>query len=49
MGLLQICRVGGMWRVCQGTRVLAFARTYRFAKVRVAELEAQPTHLVRVA
>ena len=37
---LQIRSAGRMWRVCQGERVLAFARTYAFARIRAAELEA---------
>ncbi len=49
MDSLQIRRVGGMWRVCQGARVLAFARSYRFARIRAAELEAQPNNQVRAA
>lgn len=40
---LQIRNAGRMWRVCQGERVLAFARTYEHAKTRAAELE-RPTH-----
>lgn len=49
MGLLQIRRVGGMWRVCQGECVLAFARSYRFALIRAAELEALSNNLARAA
>lgn len=49
MDSLQIRRAGGMWRVCQGERVLAFARSYHFAKIRAAELEAQPNYPVRAA
>lgn len=41
---LQIRNAGRMWRVCQGERVLAFARTYHLAKTRAADLERQPTH-----
>lgn len=41
---LQIRNTGRMWRVCQGERVLAFARTYAAAKTRAADLERQPTH-----
>ncbi len=49
MGSLQIRLVGGMWRVCQGARVLAFASSYRFARIRAAELEALPNPLMRAA
>lgn len=49
MDSLQIRRVGGMWRVCHGARVLAFACSYRFARIRAAELEAQPNNQVRAA
>lgn len=41
---LQIRNAGRMWRVCQGERVLAFARTYANAKTRAADLERQPNH-----
>ncbi|MNR65160.1 hypothetical protein D3C85_1880820 [compost metagenome] len=41
---LQIRNAGRMWRVIQGERVLAFARTYAHAKARAADLERQPTH-----
>ncbi|WP_165493085.1 hypothetical protein [Stutzerimonas kirkiae] len=36
---LQIRSFGGMWFICQGDRVLAFASDYNFAKTRAAELE----------
>ena len=38
---LQIRPVGGMWRVCQGNAVLAFAASYRAACHCLANLEAQ--------
>lgn len=41
---LQIRHHGGMWRVYQGERVLAFATTYRHAKTRAAELERPTLH-----
>ena len=41
---LQIRNAGRMWRVCDGERVLAFARTYARAKTRAADLERQPAH-----
>ena len=37
---LQIRPVGGMWRVCQGDAVLAFAASYRAACQSLAALEA---------
>jgi hypothetical protein len=46
---LQIRFLGGMWRVCQGDCVLAFARSYRFACIRATELEALHNNLVRAA
>jgi len=39
-GALQIRPVGGMWRVCQGDAVLAFAASYRAACQSLAALEA---------
>ena len=39
-GALQIRPAGGMWRVCQGDAVLAFAASYRAACQRLAALEA---------
>ena len=39
-GALQIRPVGGMWRVCQGDAVLAFAASYRAACQNLAALEA---------
>ncbi len=38
---LQIRPVGGMWRVCQGNAVLAFAASYRAACHCLAALEAK--------
>ncbi len=38
---LQIRPVGGMWRVCQGDAVLAFAASYRTACQSLATLEAK--------
>lgn len=49
MDSLQIRWVGGMWRVCQGARVLAFARSYNFARIRANELEMMLRNLVRAA
>lgn len=49
MDSLQIRWVGGMWRVCQGARVLAFASSYHFARIRAAELEALTSNLMRAA
>lgn len=49
MDSLQIRLVGGMWRVCQGARVLAFASSYRFARIRAAELEAHLNNHLRAA
>jgi len=40
-GALQIRPVGGMWRVCQGDAVLAFAASYRAACQSLATLEAE--------
>lgn len=37
--VLQIRPVGGMWRVCQGDAVLAFAASYRAACQSLAALE----------
>lgn len=39
-GALQIRPAGGMWRVCQGDAVLAFAASYRAACQSLAALEA---------
>ncbi|TVT62337.1 MAG: hypothetical protein FHK79_21910 [Pseudomonas sp.] len=39
--VLQIRPVGGMWRVCQGDAVLAFAASYRAACQSLATLEAK--------
>ena len=39
-GALQIRPAGGMWRVCQGDAVLAFAASYRAACQNLAALEA---------
>lgn len=40
-GALQIRPAGGMWRVCQGDAVLAFAASYRAACQSLAALEAE--------